>query len=89
MHPGAIKAREHRARRAALRRGAVRVELLVEPDELEDLRRLGLFAGRPRRGRPPPEPEAIAAALRRLLAAAGPLAELAGALAPEDATGGG
>lgn len=88
-HPGAVKARRHRALRAALRRGAVPVELLVEPGEVDDLRRLGLLAGDPDdRRREPPGPAALEAALRRLLGAAGPLARLAGALAPEDATDG-
>lgn len=86
-HPGAVKARRWRACRAALRRGAVPVALAVEPGEVADLRRLGLLAGDPDARRPPPaEPAAVAAALRRLLAAAGPLAEVAETLAPAGAT---
>ena len=84
-HPEAVKARRWRACKAAERRGAVTVALAVEPGEVADLCRLGLLAGDPYDlRRSPPAPPAIEAALRRLLAAAGPLAEAAGALWLED-----
>ena len=80
-HPGAVKARRWRGRKAAERRGAVLVALIVEPGEIRELRRLGLLAG----GRwgwrePAPDPAELEAALHGLLAAAGPLAALATAL---------
>ena len=88
-HPGAVKARRWRACKAAERRGAVPVTLTVEPGEVADLCRLGLLAGDPYDlRRSPPSPAAVEAALRRLLATAGPLAEVAWALWPEDATDG-
>lgn len=83
-HPGAVKARRWRARRAAERRGAVLVALLVEPGELAGLRQLGLLPGASSGG-PGNAPAAavVEAALRRLMRAAGPLARLAGALASD------
>ena len=85
-HPGAVKARRWRACKAAERRGAMTVALVVEPGEVADLRRAGLIAGDPYDvRRSPPAPAAVEAALRRLLAAARPLAGVARALWPEDA----
>src|SRR3954447_21363932 len=80
-HPEAVKARRWRAGKAAERRGAVLVNLVVEPREVANLRRLGLVAGAPYEFDRPASPAEIEAALRRLLAAAGPLAELGRALA--------
>src|SRR4051812_49263450 len=44
-HPEAVKARRWRGRKAAERRGAVLVAVIVEPGEIRELRRLGLLAG--------------------------------------------
>src|SRR4051794_10421427 len=76
-HPEAVKAGRWRGRKAAERRGAVLVALIVEPVEIRQLRRLGLLAG----GRwgwrePAPDPAELEAALHGLLAAPGPLAAL-------------
>jgi hypothetical protein len=80
-HPEAVKARRWRGRKAAERRGAVLVALIVEPAEIRALRRLGLLAGSPWGWREPaPDPSELEAALHGLLAAAGPLAALATAL---------
>src|SRR3954447_8420989 len=81
-HPEAVKARRWRAGKAAERRGAVLVSLVVEPREVAGLRRLGLVAGRPYAFDQAVTPAEVEAALRQLLAATGPLAELARALAP-------
>src|SRR3954447_17664942 len=80
-HPEAVKARRWRGRKAAERRGAVLVALIVEPGEIRELRRLGLLAGSRGGWREPlPDPAELDAALHGLLAAVGPLVALAAAL---------
>src|SRR3954468_23514402 len=82
-HPEAVKARRWRGRKAAERRGAVLVAVIVGLGEIRELHRLGLLAGSPRGWREPaPDATELEAALHGLLAAAGPLAGLVTALRP-------
>lgn len=80
QHPGAVKARRWRERKRLEHRGCVFIHLPVTSAQIRALRRLALLPGDPDDWRSPkPDPEALAQAVTRYLAAAEPLAKVAGA----------
>ena len=83
--PATVKARRWRERKRKERAGYTFVTVAVSPYQVRALRRLGLVPGDPDSWQQlQPEPADLIQALRQLLEAAEPLAQVAHALCPDD-----